>query len=347
MPTKPVHYELFTVQDDQNPEPGTIAGQGAPRLYPATHAGLIDVVDDFAWTLSPKEARQETPCIQLVEFQLRSSALLAAFNRWSFAIGNTKDAIQGKENSNFPYYGLYPAKKTGFWYSLPYFSDIYRTIVNQWDSADALSQIPILNKFPIIGEYMGLGGIEALAKAWAVGVGHEVPLAYSGTNRESLNVMFVLLNTVSIHDIRRNWEFIYLLSYQNSQNRRNYIVVDPPKFYTVVIEGVKYSPAMYVSDLQVGNLGQIKRVMLNGKVQHIPEAWAIKITLTDLIPHSQNMLEAMRAGDFKTIEATQGNSSEWIADHINRLLHPPSEPPTGIPPNPRNQPGSPPPFDTG
>lgn len=346
MPVTPQFYELFRVQDDQNPDPGTIGGQGAPRLYPQTHMGLIDVVEDFAWTLSPREARIETPRIQLVEYQLKSSALLAAFNRWKFAIGNAKDAAgnalgqAGQENSHLPYYGLYPAKQTGFWYSLPYFSDIYRTITNSWDSADALSQIPIANKIPIIGEYMGLGGIEALAKAWAVGVGHEIPLAYSGTNRESLNVMFVLLNTVSIHDIQRNWEFIYLMSYQNSQNRRNYIVVDPPKFYTVQIEGVKYSSAMYVSDFQVGNLGQTKRVFLNGALQHIPEAWAVKITLTDLIPHSQNMLEAMRARDFSTIEATQGNTSEWIAEHIKDIGNPDS---TGDqPPNP---PGSPPPFN--
>lgn len=300
----------------------SVTPASAPKLVP-TGNGIIDVVRDFSWTLSPQAARTEVPAIALEEFELKESGLNSAMNRWTYGL------TQGQA-ANKPYYGMYPSNPTGFKYKLPYFANEYRVLSNGWVNSESLTTLPFAKYIPVAREYAGVGLLEAIAKFWNVGVGHEVQQAYSEGSAEALTVAFVLLNTTNISDVKRNWSFQYLFSYQNLQNRKSSILVDPPVIYTVVIAGVKYSPAMYVKQFAIANLGQSKLIQIDGHWQNVPEAYGIVITLQDLIPQSKNMLHAMRTEDFTQIIATDVGPLDF--NTLQNKILPGQVPPEEIPP---------------
>jgi len=90
--------------------------QGAPRLVPAGAVGgsgsnflsqdspgysLIDVINDFQWTTSPKSGRQEVPALFLKEKRLKTNAMMAQVAYYGLALGNViAGSIAGF--NNFP-----------------------------------------------------------------------------------------------------------------------------------------------------------------------------------------------------------------------------------------------------
>lgn len=77
--------------------------QGAPRLVPTGAVGgsgsnflsqdspgysLIDVINDFQWTTSPKSGRQEVPALFLKEKRLKTNAMMAQVAYYGLALGN-------------------------------------------------------------------------------------------------------------------------------------------------------------------------------------------------------------------------------------------------------------------
>ncbi len=294
----------YTVTPDKGRFPG------APKLEPRG-AGLYDIVKDYSWTLSPKgsDVRSEVPYILLTEKALDLAAIISHGAYWLYffkndagvgALANTvaggigAGAVANIATPN-PYKYLYPAKPTNFHYKLPYFSDHNREIRNDWDSSDIDLFHPIVR------------GVETLAKAIFVGVGHEIPRAYTAGSLESITVNFVLLNTTSFEDVQQNYDFCYAFSYQNLQNRRNAALVDPPVFYSYKIPGVKYSDAAVVTNLSITNLGQTKVIsgFSDGKPKIIPEAYNVSITFTDLISQSRNFMNAMQTDNLNLVTSSE------------------------------------------
>lgn len=338
-------YTLFSSDDAGSLAGAGLAGQtkllniskGAPILKPRPdYRAGINVATDFMWTLSPPKSavRDEVPIIYLKELRLKQSNIINALAYWSQAIST---AASAETIGNNPYANLYPGEPTDFTYILPYLTAHSRTVGNVWGDSEIELSIPWLRDQGTVGKLFGVQGLEAGAKLLATGVGHEVPKVYSGGSLENIEIKFVLLNTVSQEEVQKNWEFCYLLSYQNLQNRRNAILVDPPVFYEIDIPGIKFGYSV-ISKLEITQLGQAKLLTLDLDAKQlisnrldnefhfskvIPEAYGISITLSDLIPQSRNFMESMRSSDNRN--RTNATEKKTIP-HDNNVA--PETPPT-------------------
>jgi hypothetical protein len=280
----------------------TSTGGLADFLYPPGGKGSskhVDVVNDYTWTLTPKgtdnKGRKETPYIDLTEFRLLTSSLL---NSAKYYITGTNQQVsrQTSTATTRGYKGLFDFNNpTGFSYRIPYFSEIGNEVQNSWTTLDAVEKgLEAAGVVPGLRE-----GAETIINATRtayeanfprVGV-MDRPKIWEQSTPRSINLKFPLFNTKQYSDIKKNWELCYLLLYQNSFNKRDFVTAIPPVFYTVYIPGQFFTIAAYVSDLKIYNRGNIRHMTIgNGKAVNIPDVFEIDITLTDMIMQSQNML---------------------------------------------------------
>jgi hypothetical protein len=144
----------------------------------------------------------------------------------------------------------------------------------------------------------------------------EQPKAFTFTGREkSYTVSFPLFNTKSYADVVKNWEFLYLLSYQNTPNRINRDLIDPPCIYEASIPGVWYSKYAAITNMTVEFVGARREMEipikvadrtshgaqlqgLGSKAQRnqdymtlavIPDAYQVTMTISELFAETQNM----------------------------------------------------------
>ena len=270
-------------------------------------------------------------------------------------IGNYDD------NSLKPYRGLYSTKKTGWGYVLPYLgagnmTDITNTFAQAdfvgrffepfkklADSAtDTTAQTNLTKKSLIAG---GLAASNVLVGGAPGAIRAEVPQSFTGTSTENIKVVFYLLNTINAEDIRKNYEFCYLLTYQNLPNRRSINVLDSPPLYRATVVGYKTLPVCYMNDLKIENVGAVRLVDIgqtsvrNGAsnsvirdaaasrdavfnsnvVKMIPEAYKISFTLQSVFMNSQNMFvfAASPEGLVTTSTAIAGQSVNNFAEAEN------------------------------
>jgi len=312
---------------------------------------IINVVDDFPWTLTPTNslARKEAPYIFLREFyQLETQLNQAAqpygkttnFNSITQDAGGTLPGITDFDvlfdlldpldpDSASLYKGLFDHKTpTDFYYKLPFFTADYFTTNNNWEGTDILDKLidvqsrlgggmsrtilksilgdsgegfgKFLQSIPSLYKKIEMFNIKAGNPA--VGL-MDPPHVWKGSANRTYTFEFPLynidstVNSNSINTIVRNWEFCYLLTYQNLVNKRNYFTGIPPVFYEVNIPGIHYCKAAYISDLTIENLGNLRLMQLpiNGISNcdvNVPDGYSIKITLTDLLQPSKNLLNA-------------------------------------------------------
>lgn len=138
------------------------------------------------------------------------------------------------------------------------------------------------------------------------------PHIWNNTIPYTYTIAFPLFNTLDYApgDVRkwnqqiiRNYELCYLLTYQNLYNKRNLFTGVPPVFYEVVIPGIYYTKAAYVSDLTILNLGNIRTMNLpvgDGNAErtvNVPDAYFITITLTDFFQPSKNFMATVPTND--------------------------------------------------
>ena len=232
------------------------------------------------------------------------------------------------EDSLKPYKELYTTKKTGWGYILPYLGAGNMTdIKNDFTQADytarfiapikSLTDAATPDKTPSGAIKKGSKSILAtlpaasniLVAGAAGAIKAEVPLSFTGTSTENIKVEFYLLNTIKPEDIRKNYEFCYLLTYQNLPNRRAINVLDSPPLYRATIIGYKTLPVCYMNELKIENVGAVRLIdigetsvknkasnsVLRGAeansntVKMIPEAYKISFTLQSVFMNSQNM----------------------------------------------------------
>ena len=213
-----------------------------------------------------------------------------------------------------PYSLLYTTKPTNFKYSFPYLEDRY--IENNGMFGDEPQNAGSL--------VQGLSDAAAgatkllqqltLNKMFAPGRMIEEPKAFTFSGREkSYTVSFPLFNTKSYQDIVRNWQFIYLLAYQNTPNRVNRDLIDPPCIYEAYIPGVWYSKYSALTNMTVDFIGARREMPIPIKfidkadnatseqstwnmlpsekkiITVIPDAFQVTLTFTELFAETQNM----------------------------------------------------------
>ena len=233
------------------------------------------------------------------------------------------------------YNGLYAIEETGWNYVLPYLGAANMLNPgNQWGQGDQMKKFAgeAMGGLSKIGDSMdgsgggggggGSGGgtdwlgvvlgagkaANAAAKAGiALGGGlvtKEEPQSFVGTGSDSIECSFYLYNTINVEDIKRNWEFCYLFTYQNLANRKGINLLDPPCMYRALIPGYKQLPICWVTDLSITNVGATKLIDIetgtpvlnfnsqeNSKVKMVPEAYKVTFTLQSALKNARNIFQ--------------------------------------------------------
>jgi hypothetical protein len=228
------------------------------------------------------------------------TALNEKFNLVSKGV-NVGSAAYMKTYENI--YGVYP---TGFKHVLPYFVSQWKTVNNSWQDSFG-SQSSNIN---VGAAGKALSKFADIAGKVTSGFGMDFAKTFSYPNEgPDTSFSLILDNTYdSYYDNRRfnsyqhNWEFIFLLLYQNLPNRRNKLFYDPPVIYRAQVPGVFSYLYSYLASLSVTSIGnrQPKEIFLNlqdedGRLELktfktlIPEAFKIDITLKSLLPETKNL----------------------------------------------------------
>jgi hypothetical protein len=135
---------------------------------------------------------------------------------------------------------------------------------------------------------LGAGGVENLIKAVTQSprAGFiDQPLTWNTSTQKTFNITFPLFNNYG-DDAFNNWRLIWELTYANSFNKATAITSEPPYFYEVTIPNQYYTPAAYVSNITVKNLGNQRLI----KNYIIPDAWLVSLTLVDFFVPSKNLM---------------------------------------------------------
>ncbi len=204
-----------------------------------------------------------------------------------------------------PYNGLYYTEDTGFKYYLPYFSDDYLKTENAF-SEDSQKIMGLSDISQTIGKaFDAVRGVAFMDKP---GVYVEQSKQYQfGQEGRDITINFPLLNTGTYEEVKRNWQLIFGLIYQNKPGRINRNLLELPVIYEFYIEGVAYMPYSYITKIQVDFVGN-RRTMdieipsfsvtsLNESLQDrtiintvIPDAYNISISFSGLNKETKNFL---------------------------------------------------------
>jgi len=211
-----------------------------------------------------------------------------------------------------PYGLLYSTIPTKFKYVLPYMQDRYMSTSGGFgEQASAGVIADTLSK----AAFIALEGMQQISMNKMLSPGRmiEEPKGFSFEGREKeYTVSFPLLNTKSYTEIVKNWQFLYLLAYQNTPNRVSRDLIDPPCIYECYIPGVWYSkyaaitnmtvdfvgarremniPVKTIEQAQNGNTttdsGNWKQVPKKTKAV-IPDAYQVTVTIRELFSETQN-----------------------------------------------------------
>ena len=271
---------------------------------------------------------------------------------------------QFKDNNNIfdnnpylkPYQNLYITEPTGWQFILPYFENLNNSQQNSFSDDTNQSSIGLLKM-----------GADALGKISDITTALRSPTQitfvektkfYSyGSEGDEISIQFPLINTGSatFDDVVKNWEFLFLLLYNNKPSRKNVSVVDPPVIYTAEIPGVKFFPFCYISSISIefqgsrrelsfsldtidslnvdkqtdNQTGQLRLDKNNNNLVRgfsnnttlrnittiIPDAYQVRISLKSLVPDSKNFMYTVLNKDSVVSVST-------LAPSINSVLNP-------------------------
>ena len=241
------------------------------------------------------------------------SALIGGFD----FLNKKVDALKNKELKGFkvkqkmndpdydpmaPYDRLYETSPTGWKYKFPFFDDNFRSIGNSWSaSTDAGFMSGVASATEGMAQQFS-----TMLNSFEPGVYIEKPKGYAfGSGGNSVTISFPLINTRTYDEMIRNWQLIYLLSYQNLPNRVSRSLIIPPVIYEALIPGMWYSKYSYISNLTVNFIGARRKMTMRipsvtknvlddfliGQTDLttvIPDAFNVTMTINELFPEAQN-----------------------------------------------------------
>lgn len=210
-----------------------------------------------------------------------------------------------RDNIIKPYNGLYPSEETGFNYFLPYFSDGYLETENTFsEDSQKLMGLDTISQ-TIAKGFDALRGFAFLDKP---GVYVEQSKQYQfGQEGRTFDITFPLLNTGTYEDVKKNWQLLFGLIYQNKPGRINRNILELPVIYEFFIEGMAYMPYSFISQIQVDFIGNRRTMNIdiprfndvsgNDSLMNrlnintvIPDAYNVKITLKGLNKETKNFM---------------------------------------------------------
>lgn len=283
---------------------GTLAARGGSainNLFPGATSGLNGIFNNII----------NTPGISNVTSGIGSFFEQTILNTASTLTTGNSDIrsilaknIEGLNSSYLKSYeGLYITEDTKFTYYLPYFTDTWNQVMNNFSENLGIFEGGNFAK----GLNMIQGAAESLA-AFAnfkePGIYIERPKFYSFPGSgDVIEIKFPLINTGNSNhdDVRRNWQLVFMLTYQNRPNRRSRELIDPACIYEINIPGTKYLPYAWMREIKIDFVGARRTMPLSVPVLGgfstidaiVPDAYMVSITLEGLIAESQNFLAAM------------------------------------------------------
>ena len=275
-------------------------------------AGTVDVVNDYAWTLSPQSSRKDVPVLVLEEYSPSLNILygaIAYFYQQGRSIINSNTGINFSldiDNPDDVYKARLVSTKTGFTYRIPALSDRHSSTSNVY--SEEVGGIDVGKIGAGVVGFLGAGIVgvtkkfAALAATagtgiaignWAFNrpsVGFEALEAWNGTGLQNYSYTFELLNTVSVVETEKNIDLIFLLEYQSLFQRRSVYLKQPPCVYSARVDGLFNIPVAGMNGIEVTNLG-MSRVIREGKHsgKTVPEAFSVTLSFQELLPQSRNI----------------------------------------------------------
>jgi hypothetical protein len=197
-----------------------------------------------------------------------------------------------------PYKNLYSLAPTNFKYLLPYLDDqAFSSITNAWPDLS----YPLSNG---INEMQNT--IAGFAKISAPGQYIEKPRMFdpAQSNNPSITFNFPLFNTQTFEQACANYQFLWLLIFQNTPQRVTKSLLEMPKMYTVNVPGVCYIQYGYLESLNIKFIGNRRHVNINMPQTSIqglnasipaimPDAYDVSIKFGSLNVNNSNMLLEM------------------------------------------------------
>jgi hypothetical protein len=186
--------------------------------------------------------------------------------------------------------GIYLTQETGFKYVLPYLNSSLDVNTNWADEGDG-ALAGIVNK--------GMSIVDEISKVVNIsqpGVYIQKPKYFSFDNQgKSVTFNFPLFNTIKAgtFDYKSNYEFLWLLAYQNKPYKTSFARTKPGKIYTVEIPGVVSMPYAYISEMSVDFRGTVRQLPVDCPTEYdapIPEAYLVSITFTSLLTDYANTM---------------------------------------------------------
>jgi len=277
----------------------------------------INVIKDCAWAIfdGGSIAAREVPYIRLIEWQPVGD---------QFATRAIKFISQFNSEGIDSYKDTYNAKPTGNKYTFPFFTQEMRSKSNNWTEDRSIIDIAggagsaiaaaggAMRKSKsgfarMVGSAVGIGSAvaERAVNISTMGtLGVENPKIWQGTNTGATYTFdFFLHNTVSEEQTASNWALTYMLSYNNSYNRRSLLIQDAPVVYQVFVPGIRYSPVSSMKNLNIDMIGQMRNIsgMKNLPPSVIvPESYHVTITMEDLFVESRQIMELVTRGPAAT-----------------------------------------------
>ena len=288
------------------------AGSGSlAKILKPLDNGLVDIIKDFQWTVTPTFNRSDIPYIQLNEHKVEGGQIQKQLAFYLNGIGEAaKDIVGGVTGiggSSRPtldvYDEIFIKNPTGWKYKFPYFAKVhYELTTGAWAEFDKLGS-------QVAGIGSGLGSIGAVgtalfeAAAATAAMAQQLtypvtgiadrPRIFTGHSYRQIKIEFPLYNTIEAWKWQQNREFIHLFHSQNLFNKRNFSTGLPPVWYEIYIPGEYYSVASSVTNFSVENLGNVRMEKgRDNKDVVVPDAYQISITLEEMAMPSKNQFQA-------------------------------------------------------
>jgi len=311
---------------------------------------IVDVYSKLPWRAQngPNPAELEIPYILMTEYEIKISGLLANIN-------TMLDELKSKGADFYKdiYKKLYVADQTHFIYKIPWLIAQGTTLMssnNKWSDENTSNPFSGLGAMisnltggnnkngkssKVQSAAAGLTSLGAdLVKGSVGGInGLDSVSYYDSSTKRSVDISFPLYNTLDHKSAFENYNFVLLLTFQNTMTRTSLVTHIPPKIYEVRTGGIGgvFMTAAYISNLNITNIGTTR--LLNatefGHVSSpilIPEAYKISFTLTDLLPPSTQLLAEANGGSAANVSVIMPFSKTDIdpTSLINKAFAPQS-----------------------
>lgn len=275
----------------------------------------INIVKDYKWHtgLATDMPPPHVPRLILHEFEIANS------NLWS---GLERSGVMLIRDN--PYAGMYVGEATSRRFILPYLSDFTWKASVEWGpveaggNGDEKKGNAIQRKIDAVKDaakkVIQFGqGVSELTNSSTAFV-ENTARRWKGTDVQAVSTKFSLINTNSNPESwMKNYRFCQYLKAACLHDQRNTTKASPPPIYTLLIPGMIYSPACFISGLEIKQKGSVMPLNVLLKLTddappklnppyepqsyqeiYIPDSWEIKIDFSWLVlPSRQTQIYGM------------------------------------------------------